>query len=70
MPKNNMNINYIRERIKVIEQKKSDYETAHKREDALYKKVLRAIAHNADNASELAREVLKTVNIVFPRRCA
>lgn len=65
-----MNISYIKEQIKVIEEKKSDYETAHKREDALHKKVLRAIAHNADNASELAKETLKTVNIVFPRRCA
>jgi hypothetical protein len=65
-----MNINYIKEQIKVIEAKKRDYETAHARENALHKKVLRAIAHGAENSQELAREALRTVNISFPRRCA
>ena len=47
-----------------------DDETAHSKEDALYKAVLETIAHGAANPSQLAMAALGTKEIEFSRWCA
>ncbi|WP_433701746.1 hypothetical protein [Nocardiopsis sp. CA-288880] len=60
----------IRDRVARIEANRDDDETAHSMEDDLYTDVLKAIAGGAPNATELAREALRTVDIDFARWCA
>lgn len=65
-----MDIQDIKSEIEVIKHTAGDYEIAHSREDKLHCDALRAIAEGADNASELAAEALKTLDIEFARYCA
>lgn len=65
-----MNIEQIKEQIKLIKGVAGDPEAAHSYEDALYEQVLQTIAKGAKNAPELAKEALKTTKIKFPRWCA
>lgn len=67
---NTVDLEEIRTRVARIEANRDDDETAHSQEDDLYTDVLRAIADGAPNASELAREALRTVDIDFARWCA
>ena len=63
-----MDIKYIAEKVKIIENiGDDDPETSHILEDELQEEVLQAIANGAENSSELAKEVLKTSEIDFPR---
>ena len=65
-----MTIEEIQKRLQAIKDVKDDYEKAHSREDELWRDVLRAISKGADNAPELAKEVLKSRRIQFARACA
>ncbi len=65
-----MTIEDVKKRIAAIREVKGDYEKAHSREDELWCDVLRAISKGADNAQELAQEVLKSRRIQFARACS
>lgn len=48
-----------------------DFEAAHVLEDELYLKVLRGIADGTcEDPQQIAKEVIKTQDINFPRYCA
>lgn len=66
-----MDINEIKQRVQRIEQAKGDCECAHGMEDQLMQDFIRYIAENAPRGlARMAREVLKTEDIDFPRYCA
>lgn len=65
-----MNVQEIKDEVEAIRADASDDERAHGNEDVLHQRVLRAIADGADNAPELAREALRTLDIDFSRWCA
>lgn len=66
-----MDINEIKRRVQRIEQAKSDYECAHEMEDQLMQYFIKHVAENAPRGlARMAREVLKTEDIDFPRYCA
>lgn len=60
----------VREGVRYIASIADDDEAAHGREDDLRERVLAAIASGAANASDLAREALRTSDIQFSRWCA
>lgn len=60
----------VAKRVEAIRAVADDEEQAHAMEDALRDVVLQAIASGAENAAELAREVLRTGGIEFSRWCA
>lgn len=66
-----MNVEKIREEVQLIRGCASDAERAHELEDAL---MLTFIKHVEEAGSpelqEMAREILKTEDIEFPRWCA
>ena len=63
-----MNIKQVRERLKKIEEVKSDCESAHSYEDGMWRAVLQAIANGeAEDPAALARECLKSEDIDFER---
>lgn len=62
-----MNLETVQELVKDIEKNKGDDERAHCEEDELYLQVLR---HHAVQGCPLAKEALKTQDIVFARWCA
>lgn len=66
-----MSLVTIQNAVEMIEEKSSDYEAAHKREDKLRAAFIRFIAeHASPELAEMARTVLKTEGIVFDRYCA
>lgn len=74
-----MNINYIKEKIAEIESIKGDAERAHSKEDELYGEFVKYVSDfnpypDNDfyllNLIEMAKEILKTNDIRFPRWCA
>lgn len=66
-----MNLVAIQDAVEKIENKSSDYEAAHKKEDNLRTAFIRFIAEQASpELAEMARAVLKTEDIVFDRYCA
>jgi hypothetical protein len=66
-----MDIEYIREQLKEIESSAGwDFEDAHCRQDALFEEVLREIAKGHADSQRLASEVLRALEIDFPRYCA
>lgn len=60
-------VNDVKARVAEIAAIDHDDEEMHGKEDALHVDVLRAIADGAPNASDLAREALKTCDIRFNR---
>ena len=64
-----MTLEELRYRIEKIKEVAHEDGIAHSHEDDLREDVLLAIADGAPNAIELAREVLKTGEIEFERRC-
>ena len=44
-----------------------DPEMAHQAQDSLFVSVLKEVAHDNPNSKEMAREVLKIIDIDFPR---
>lgn len=66
-----MKIEDVKERIKEIKAEIYDPEVAHSKEDKLYFDLLWAIAKGkVENPQELAKEVIKTSRLDFPRWCA
>lgn len=65
-----MDIDQVRNRVRHIDNIRSDDEAAHAEEDTLHQDVLQAIADGAPNPAELAQEALKTGDIDFARWCA
>ena len=66
-----MDINEIKQRVQRIEQAKCDYECAHSMEDQLMQDFIKHVAaKGSPKLKEMAREVLKTEDIDFPRYCA
>ena len=65
-----MDVDQVRNRVRHIDNIRSDDEAAHAEEDNLHEDVLQAIADRADNPAALAEEALKTKNIDFARWCA
>ena len=65
-----MTVDEIQVRIKDIESRRDDDETAHSMEDSLWCDVLQAIADGHENPSEIARLALTTSKIDFARWCA
>lgn len=65
-----MDVDQVRNRVRHIDNIRSDDEAAHAEEDTLHEDVLQAIADRADNPAALAEEALKTKNIDFARWCA
>ena len=67
-----MNLTEIEKRVKDIEECIDDYETAHGMEDDLFADFIKHVAHSLvdENLSEMAKAVLKTKKISFPRYCA
>ena len=67
-----MNMTEIEKRVKDIEECSDDYETAHGMEDDLLVDFVKYVAHSLvdENLSEMAKAVLKTKEISFPRYCA
>ena len=63
-------VEYIRDRVKTIEEMAGDYEIAHSAERQLYLDALHAIASGATKPHEIAREALKAEKIQFPRYTA
>lgn len=54
-----------------IEEIKDDYEAAHAAEDKLRSDFIRYVAESGpEELSNMAREILKTDEIEFPRHCA
>lgn len=62
-----MTLEEVRAGIELIRSKADDDEVAHGLEDDLRHEVLEAIANGAENARELAAELLKTSDIKFSR---
>lgn len=62
-----MKVEYIRRKLKEIKNLQGDPEYQHGAEDGLMHDVLKAIANGAKNSKELAKEVLKSKEIEFPR---
>ena len=59
----------------IKEQGREDPESAHWREDALHERFIEEIANgfylgNEQQCIEVAKEILKTRDLDFPRRCA
>ena len=65
-----MDVDQVRNRVRHIDNIRSDDEAAHAEEDTLHQDVLQAIADGAANPAALAEEALKTKNIDFARWCA
>jgi len=66
-----MDINAIKRRVSEIDKAKGDYECAHGMEDQLMQDFIKHVAENAPRGlARMAREVLKTEDIDFPRYCA
>lgn len=66
-----MDINTIQQRVRHIEQCKGDYECAHGMEDQLMQDFIKHVAEKGSpKLKAMAREVLKTEDIDFPRYCA
>ena len=67
-----MTVEEVAERLKIISDyaRRHDHESAHAIEDDLYRDVLRAISHGAENAADLARSALATQEMTFERWCA
>lgn len=64
-----INVEYIKEKLKVISENAWDDEEAHGLQDQLLIEVLDAIAKGAPNPMVLAEEVLKVRSIKFNRWC-
>lgn len=65
-----MTLEEVNNRIQDIKDCGWDYEVAHSEEDKLREDVLIAIAYGSDISQELARLVLTTSKLDFPRYCA
>jgi len=62
-----VDLEYIKERVALVELAKDDPESAHIVQDDLWYSVLVAIAEGTENASELARAALQVIDIDYPR---
>lgn len=63
-------IEEVEARVRMVESRKDDNESAHGIEDDLYEDVLRAIAEGSPEATALARAALKSKDVDFARWCA
>lgn len=64
-----MEIQDIKDRVKLIRGKRFDDEAAHYDEDRLHRDVLHEIAEGHSDPREMAKEALGTVQIKFLRHC-
>lgn len=67
-----MNLTEIEKRVKDIEECSDDWEVAHHMENELFVDFVKHVARSLvdENLSEMAKAVLKTKKISFPRYCA
>ncbi len=66
-----MDLAYIKGKVNYIDLIKRDYEVAHGEEDKLYEDFIHYISQSDNKEmAEMAKEVLKTCDIEFPRYCA
>lgn len=62
-----MTVEEVYERLEVIRRWSADDEAAHGAEEDLWKDVLTAISQGAENAVDLSRAALQTLNFDFAR---
>lgn len=66
-----MHIDYIKQRVKDIEEMSVDYEAAHFAEDALMREFIAYVRDFGDERiAMMAHELLKVRELDFPRYCA
>lgn len=65
-----MDLKYIKLRLDNIEKSKGDYESAHGLEDNLYQKFVEHVSTTDGDLGVMAKEILKSKEIDFPRYCA
>ena len=64
-------VNEVKKWVDSIKDSRRDFEAAHVLEDELYLKILRGIAAGTcEDPQQVAKEVIKTQDINFPRYCA
>jgi hypothetical protein len=65
-----MNVDEAKRRVENIAAQAGDAEGAHSSEDMLYSDFVRFVATQEGDLAEVAKEILKTEKIDFPRWCA